>query len=84
MRDGAGELVSMPAEWTDAVPGDPFLIVAGVRAPFHLEGLVALSELVAVLAAGGDVRRGPGRSCRLACCQADYAGNVTGILPLTG
>jgi hypothetical protein len=53
VRDGAGELVSLPAEWTDAVPDDPFVVVAGGRAPFHLEGLVVLSELVALLAAAG-------------------------------
>jgi hypothetical protein len=51
VRDRAGELVSLPAEWTDAVPQDPFVVVAGGRAAFHLEGLVALSELVASLAA---------------------------------
>jgi Family of unknown function (DUF5372) len=58
VRDGAGELVSLPAEWTDAVPEDPFVVVACGRAPFHLDGLVALSELVGSLAAarlcGGD------------------------------
>jgi|SRR5450755_2551695 hypothetical protein len=47
-RDG---LVSLPAEWTDGVPEDPFVVVARGRAPFHLEGLLALSELVASLAA---------------------------------
>ena len=57
VRDGAGELVSLPAEWTDAVPDDPFVVVACGRAPFHLEGLVALSELVASLAAA----RGSGK-----------------------
>jgi len=50
VRDGAGGLVSLPAEWTDAVPDDPFVVVAGGRAPFHLDGLVALAELVASLA----------------------------------
>jgi hypothetical protein len=58
VRDGAGELVSLPAEWTDAVPDDPFVVVASGRAPFHLEGLVALSELVASLAAA----RGSGKN----------------------
>jgi len=52
VRDGAGELVSLPAEWTDAVPDDPFVVVACGRAAFHLEGLVALSELVASLVCG--------------------------------
>ena len=51
VRDDAGELVSLPAEWTDAVPEDPFVVVAGGRAAFHLAGLVGLSELVASLAA---------------------------------
>jgi hypothetical protein len=44
-------LVSLPAEWTDAVPEDPFVVVASARAPFHLDGLLVLSELVASLAA---------------------------------
>jgi hypothetical protein len=52
VRDDTGGLVSLPAEWTDAVPEDPFVVVAGGRAPFHLEGLLALAELVASLAAG--------------------------------
>ncbi|MGB0092554.1 MAG: DUF5372 family protein [Solirubrobacteraceae bacterium] len=44
-------MVSLPAEWTDAVLEDPLVVVAGGRAPFHLEGLLALLELVASLAA---------------------------------
>jgi Family of unknown function (DUF5372) len=52
VRDDADGLVSLPAEWTDAVPEDPFVVVAGGRAPFHLEGLLALAELVASLGAG--------------------------------
>ena len=63
VRDGAGELVSLPAEWTDAVPDDPFVVVADGRAAFHLEGLVALSELVASLATAR--RSGDGRAVRL-------------------
>jgi hypothetical protein len=64
VRGDAGELVSLPAEWTDAVPEDPFVVVACGRAPFHLEGLVALAELVVSLAAalgpgeGGGARVG--------------------------
>jgi hypothetical protein len=27
--DGGGALVALPAEWTDAVPDDPFVVVAG-------------------------------------------------------
>ena len=41
-----GELVSLPAEWTDAVAADPFVVVAAGRAPFHLAGLLELAELV--------------------------------------
>jgi hypothetical protein len=48
---GEGELVSLPAEWTDAVPADPFVVVARGRAPFHVDALLALSELVAAIAA---------------------------------
>jgi hypothetical protein len=63
VRDGAGELASLPAEWTDAVPDDPFVVVAGGRAPFDLEGLVALSGLVASLAAAPS--SGEGRAARI-------------------
>ena len=51
VRDDVGALVSLPAEWTDAVLEDPFVVVADGCAPFHLSGLLALSELVASLAA---------------------------------
>lgn len=51
-----GGLVSLPAEWTDAVPEDPFVVAACGRAPFHLDGLMALSELVVSPA----TVRGPG------------------------
>jgi hypothetical protein len=44
VREVTGGLLSLPAEWTDAVPEDPFVVVASGRAPFHLAGLVALSE----------------------------------------
>jgi hypothetical protein len=54
VRDDADGLVSLPAEWTDAVPEDPFVVVAGGRAPFHLEGLRALAELVVSLVALGN------------------------------
>jgi hypothetical protein len=56
VRDDGGALVSLPAAWTDAVAEDPFVVVASGRAPFHLAGLVAVSELVASLAAAGPAR----------------------------
>jgi hypothetical protein len=46
-HDEAGELVSLPAEWTDAVAPDPFVVVAAGRAPFRLASLIELSELIA-------------------------------------
>ena len=50
--DGGGALVALPAEWTDVVAADPFVVVAAGRSPFHVGGLLELSELVAGLAAG--------------------------------
>jgi hypothetical protein len=50
--DAAGELASLPAEWTDVVAGDRFVVVAAGRSPFHIAGLLELSELVARMAAG--------------------------------
>lgn len=50
--DAAGELASLPAEWTDVVAEDPFVVVAAGRSPFHIAGLLELSELVARLAEG--------------------------------
>lgn len=58
--DGVGELVSLPAEWTDAVAADPFVVVAAGRSPFHVEGLLELSELVARLMAGRSSERSSG------------------------
>ena len=49
--DGGGELVSLPAEWTDVVAEDPFVVVAAGRSPLHVAGLLELSELVACLSA---------------------------------
>jgi hypothetical protein len=80
-RAGSGELVSLPAEWTDAVPDDAFVVVARGRAPFHVDGLVVLSELVASLAAAGGSRRGAGRRGRVARRQANYAVSVRRIMP---
>ena len=49
--DDGGALVVLPAEWTDAVAADPFVVVSAGRSPFPLDGLLELSELVAGLAA---------------------------------
>ena len=53
VRDDAGGLLSLPAEWTDAVPEDPFVVVAGGRAPFHLAGLVEAVGAGRVAGGGG-------------------------------
>jgi hypothetical protein len=46
-HDGEGELVCLPAEWTDAVPADPFVVVSAGRSPFHIDGLLEASAVVA-------------------------------------
>jgi Family of unknown function (DUF5372) len=48
--DDGGEVLSLPAAWTDAVATDPFVVVSAGRAPFHVAALVELSGLVASLA----------------------------------
>jgi hypothetical protein len=57
VRGSAGELVSLPAEWTDAVSADPFVVVSAGRSPFHVGGLVELAALVARLAPERSVPR---------------------------
>ena len=47
--DAAGELVSLPAEWTDVVAPDPFVVMSAGRSPFHISGLVTLAELLVQL-----------------------------------
>jgi hypothetical protein len=41
-----GELAWMPAEWTDVVADDPFVVVAAGRAPFRAADLLELAALV--------------------------------------
>jgi hypothetical protein len=47
--DTAGELVNLPAEWTDVVAPDPFVVASAGRVPFHLAGLIELAEIVGQL-----------------------------------
>ena len=49
--DASGKLVSLPAEWTDAVALDPFVVVSAGRSPFHIANLAGLADLVAGLTA---------------------------------
>ena len=44
--DPDGLLLSLPAEWTDVVAEDPFVVVSAGRSPFHTAGLLELAELV--------------------------------------
>ena len=44
--DAAGELVSVPAAWTDLVAPDPFAVVSAGRAAFRVEDLAELADLV--------------------------------------
>ncbi len=45
-----GELVCLPAEWTDAVAPDPFVVVAAGRAAFRTGDLLAVAVLAVRLA----------------------------------
>lgn len=45
-----GELLPLPAQWTDAVPADPFVEAAAGRAPFRTGDLLELASRVAELA----------------------------------
>ena len=47
--DDAGELACLPAEWTDVVPGDPFVVVSAGRSPFRTADLLELAELIGEL-----------------------------------
>jgi hypothetical protein len=46
LHDEHGELFSLPAGWTDVGPADPFVVIAGGRCPFTIEGLLALADLI--------------------------------------
>ncbi len=50
--DAAGELVSVPAAWTDLVAPDPFAVVAAGRAAFRAGDLAELADLVSARQAG--------------------------------
>ena len=55
--DDSGELAHLPAEWTDVVPADPFVVVSAGRSPFRTADLLVLAELVAQLGAGSGAAR---------------------------
>ena len=47
--DEAGELGCLPAEWTDVVAEDPFVVVAAGRSPFRTVDLLELAGLISEL-----------------------------------
>ncbi|MFL6446275.1 MAG: DUF5372 family protein [Bryobacteraceae bacterium] len=51
------QLIALPASWTDVIPGDPFISVAGGRALFRADDLLELAGLLRHLSAkdGRDV-----------------------------
>lgn len=49
VRGLGGEMLPLPARWTDAVPADPFTVTAAGRAPFRTQDLLELAGLVAEL-----------------------------------
>ena len=60
-RGPDGDVVSLPAAWTDAVPPDPFAVLGGGRVPFRTADLLAAAALVRRLTpdtghSGPDVR----------------------------
>ena len=57
--DADGELVPLPARWTDVVPADPFVEVAAGRAPFRTEDLLKLAGLVTQLSSRAAPEDGP-------------------------
>ena len=59
--DETGQLVSLPAAWTDAVAEDPFVTVAAGRSPFRTGDLLKLAELVARLGQGSSSAAAPVR-----------------------
>jgi len=41
-----GQLTSIPAQFTDVDPPDPFVVVSAGRTPFTVRDLIALAELL--------------------------------------
>ena len=52
-HDDTGRLISLPAQWTSVFPADPYVVVAAGRAPFRVQDLLELSQLIARIHQGG-------------------------------
>jgi len=48
-HDEQGQLVGVPARWTDGVPPDPVVVISAGRSAFRLQDLLELARLVATL-----------------------------------
>ena len=46
LHNESGQLLSLPAAWTDAAAADPFVVVAAGRCPFTVDGLLAAADLI--------------------------------------
>jgi hypothetical protein len=51
--DEAGELCSLPVEWTDLAPVDVFVAAAAGRVPFRIADLLELADRVREVGSGG-------------------------------
>jgi len=49
VHDATGALVHLPAQWTDAVPADPFVVIAAGRAYVRVDDLRSLRALLDAL-----------------------------------
>ena len=58
LRVRGGDVVSLPAAWTDAVAPDPFVVAAGGGVPFRTADLLAAADLVARLRGGRSAAAG--------------------------
>jgi len=52
-HDRQGKLISLPAEWTDILPPDPFVVISAGRAAFRTSDLLELAALLGQLPGGG-------------------------------
>jgi hypothetical protein len=46
LEDEQGNLLTLPASWTDVPPPDPFVVIAAGRSAFRAADLVELAALV--------------------------------------
>ena len=56
--DDDGHFVSIPSDWTDLEPIDPFSAISAGRAAFRYQDLLALAQLIEVLRSGTTGKEG--------------------------